>query len=145
MRAIVQKVTRASVTVDDAVSGSIGQGLLIFVGVHMEDTEEAAMRLASKIVHLRIFPDANGKMNCSVIDAGGACLIVSQFTLYADTSRGRRPSFELAAKPDKARPLYEHFVSGIRLSGIPVAEGIFQAHMIVASENDGPITLVCES
>ena len=145
MRAIVQRVSRASVTVDNITTGEIGPGLLILVGVRVEDTEQDASRLSSKIVNLRIFPDAQGKMNLSVLDSGGACLIVSQFTVYADTSRGRRPSFEKAARPEQARPLYEAFVQAVRLSGVRVAEGIFQAHMIISLANDGPITLVCES
>jgi D-tyrosyl-tRNA(Tyr) deacylase len=145
MRAVVQRVQRASVSIDGQVTAAIGSGLLVLLGVAEGDTDTDAQRLASKITQLRVFADSAGKMNLSVLDIAGECLVVSQFTLLADTSRGRRPSFERAAKPEPARRLYESFSAAIRLSGVRVATGVFQAHMVVSLENDGPVTLVCES
>lgn len=145
MKAVIQRVRRASVTVDGMVSGAIGSGLLVLLGVGKGDTESAADYLAAKIAGLRIFPDAEGKMNLSLVDTGGAMLVVSQFTLYGDCRKGRRPSFDAAAPPDEARRLYEYFVSRIRAANIPVETGVFQAHMDVELLNDGPVTLIVES
>lgn len=145
MKAVIQRVRRASVTVDGVVSGAIGGGLLVLLGVGKGDTESAADYLAAKIAGLRIFPDAEGKMNLSLVDAGGAMLVVSQFTLYGDCRKGRRPGFDGAAPPDEARRLYEYFVSRIRAANIPVETGVFQAHMDVELLNDGPVTLIVES
>ena len=145
MKAVIQRVRRASVTVDGAVSGAIGSGLLVLLGVGKGDTEAAADYLATKIAGLRIFPDAEGKMNLSLVDAGGAMLVVSQFTLYGDCRKGRRPSFDAAAPPDEARRLYEYFVSRVRAANIQVETGVFQAHMDVELLNDGPVTLIVES
>lgn len=145
MKAVIQRVRRASVTVDGVVSGAIGGGLLVLLGVGKGDTESAADYLAAKIAGLRIFPDAEGKMNLSLVDTGGAMLVVSQFTLYGDCRKGRRPSFDAAAPPDEARRLYEYFVSRIRAANIPVETGVFQAHMDVELLNDGPVTLIVES
>ncbi|MFN7933914.1 MAG: D-aminoacyl-tRNA deacylase [Bryobacteraceae bacterium] len=145
MKAVIQRVRRASVTVDGAVSGAIGSGLLVLLGVGKGDTEAAADYLATKIAGLRIFPDAEGKMNLSLVDAAGAMLVVSQFTLYGDCRKGRRPSFDAAAPPDEARRLYEYFVSRVRAANIQVETGVFQAHMDVELLNDGPVTLIVES
>lgn len=145
MRALLQRVSRASVEVDGKIVGEIGAGLLIFLGVATGDVEAQAQQLADKVANLRIFPDLEGKMNLSVRDTGGACLIVSQFTLYGDTRRGRRPSFDNAARPEIARTIYELFVESIRRSGVRVETGVFQAHMMVSLANDGPVTLLCES
>ncbi len=145
MKAVIQRVRRASVTVDGAVSGAIGGGLLVLLGVGRGDTEAAADYLAGKIAGLRIFPDAEGKMNLSLLDTGGAMLVVSQFTLYGDCRKGRRPSFDAAAPPEEARRLYEYFVSKVRAANIPVETGVFQAHMDVELLNDGPVTLIIES
>jgi D-tyrosyl-tRNA(Tyr) deacylase len=145
MRAVVQRVRQASVTVDGAVRGAIGPGLLILVGIAEGDTEAQAAALAEKLVHLRVFADDAGKMNRSLIDIGGECLIVSQFTLLGDVSRGRRPSFDRAAKPDDARRLYQAFVDAVALTGLRVATGEFQAHMQVSLINDGPVTLICDT
>ncbi len=130
---------------DGKIVGEIGAGLLIFLGVATGDVEAQAQQLADKVANLRIFPDLEGKMNLSVRDTGGACLIVSQFTLYGDTRRGRRPSFDNAARPEIARTIYELFVESIRRSGVRVETGVFQAHMMVSLANDGPVTLLCES
>ncbi|MBV8072219.1 MAG: D-tyrosyl-tRNA(Tyr) deacylase [Acidobacteriaceae bacterium] len=142
MRALVQRVKSASVTVDGNITGEIGRGLLVFLGVRRDDTSEHAQRLAGKVIRLRIFPDEAGKMNRNVLEAGGGMLIVSQFTLYGDTSRGNRPSYVDAADPELAQNLYEQFVQICR-SNLPVATGIFQAHMEVALINDGPVTVMC--
>jgi D-tyrosyl-tRNA(Tyr) deacylase len=145
MRAVVQRVTYARVEVDASITGEIGAGLLVLVGVTHGDTEADAEFLAAKILHLRIFSDEAGKMNRSLIDTGGALLAVSQFTLYGDCRKGRRPSFDAAAPPEQARALYEHFVSAARSSGIRVETGVFQATMAVTLTNDGPVTLIVES
>ena len=145
MKAVIQRVRRASVTVDGTVTGAIGNGLLVLLGVAKGDTESAADYLAGKIAGLRIFPDAEGKMNLSLLDTGGAMLVVSQFTLYGDCRKGRRPSFDAAAPPEEARRLYEYFVSRVRAANIPVETGVFQAHMDVELLNDGPVTLIVES
>jgi D-tyrosyl-tRNA(Tyr) deacylase len=145
MRVVLQRVTRAKVEVDGAVTGEIGAGLLALLGVAKADTAADAEFLAGKIAGLRIFPDDAGKMNRSLLQAGGAMLAVSQFTLYGDCRKGRRPSFDLAAPAEQARVLYEHFVAALRRSGVRVETGIFQAHMAVSLVNDGPVTLIVES
>jgi D-aminoacyl-tRNA deacylase len=145
MRAVLQRVTQAKVEVDGAVTGEIGAGLLILLGVSKTDTAADAEYLAEKIAGLRVFSDDAGKMNRSVLDAGGAVLAVSQFTLYGDCRKGRRPSFDLAAPAEQARALYEHFVAAVRRAGVRVETGIFQAHMAVSLINDGPVTLILES
>jgi D-tyrosyl-tRNA(Tyr) deacylase len=145
MRALIQRVTEASVTVDGKVAGEIARGLLVLLGVAKTDTPADAAFLAEKTVSLRIFEDADGKMNRSVIDVGGALLVVSQFTLYGDCRKGRRPSFDDAAPAEQARALYEQFVELARASGLRVETGVFQADMKVALVNDGPVTLLVES
>jgi D-tyrosyl-tRNA(Tyr) deacylase len=145
MRAILQRVTRASVEVGGAVVGEIGGGLLVLLGVAKPDTAADADFLAAKIVNLRIFADEAGKMNRSLLDCAGELLVVSQFTLYGDCSRGRRPGFEGAAPAEQARELYEHFVAAARRSGVKVETGVFQAHMAVSLVNDGPVTFLIES
>jgi D-tyrosyl-tRNA(Tyr) deacylase len=132
------------VTVDGEVTGSIGPGLVILVGVKEGDTPEAARRLADKVANLRIFADDEGRMNRSVLEAAGSCLVVSQFTLYGDTRRGRRPSFVEAARPEDAEPLVSVFSEALESLGLPVAGGRFRAHMEVALVNDGPVTIVME-
>ena len=144
MRAVVQRVTRARVEVDGAVVGEIGPGLLVLLGVAKSDTLADAEFLATKIAGLRVFADDAGKMNRSVVEAGGALLVVSQFTLYGDTRKGRRPSFDMAAPPEQARALYEHFAGSARRLGLPVETGKFQAMMAVSLTNDGPVTLIVE-
>jgi D-tyrosyl-tRNA(Tyr) deacylase len=144
MRALLQRVTEARVTVDKTVSGEIGAGLLVLLGVSKLDTQADAESVAQKVLNLRIFEDENGKMNRSLLDSGGAMLVVSQFTLYGDCRKGRRPSFDDAAPAEQARALYEHFVAVARRS-VPVETGIFQAHMAVALVNDGPVTLIVET
>ena len=144
MRAVIQRVQRASVTVDGEVVAKIGKGLLILLGIAPEDTLAAAESLADKVVHLRIFEDAADKMNLSLLDVAGEAIVVSQFTLYADTSRGRRPSFIGAAKPDLAEPLVESFAKLLVDRGVPTQAGVFGAHMDVALVNDGPVTIVME-
>jgi D-tyrosyl-tRNA(Tyr) deacylase len=145
MRAVAQRVSRASVEVDGAIVGEIGQGLLVLLGVAKTDIAADADFLAAKIVNLRIFSDDAGKMNRSVLESGGDLLVVSQFTLYGDCRKGRRPSFDDAAPAEQARELYERFVSAARQNGARVATGIFQAHMAVSLVNDGPVTLLVES
>ena len=145
MRAVVQRVTEARVEVDGAVIGKIGPGLLVLLGVGKSDTPADAEFLAAKVAGLRVFADEAGKMNRSVVEAGGALLVVSQFTLYGDTRKGRRPSFDLAAPPEQARALYEHFAGSARRLGLPVETGKFQAMMSVSLTNDGPVTLIVES
>ena len=145
MRAVVQRVRRASVTIDGAVSGEIGVGLVVLLGVAHADTEEQGRWLAEKIVGLRIFGDAEGKMNRDVTEAGGSVLVVSQFTLYGDCRKGRRPSFIDAAPPPIAMPLYEAFINAIRALGVPVATGRFGADMQVELVNNGPVTLIIDS
>lgn len=145
MRALVQRVSEASVTVDGLVTGQIGTGLLIFVGVRYDDTPPRAEQLAQKVISLRVFPDAEGKMNRSLFDVSGELLVVSQFTLYGDTRKGNRPSYSEAAGRDLAEQLYEHFVRHCRDSGLPVSTGVFQAHMEVRLVNNGPVTLMCYS
>ena len=145
MRALVQRVKEASVEVDATVVGSIGTGLLILLGVSSEDDESDVEYLVPKIANLRIFSDGSNRVNLSVADAGGDVLVVSQFTLYADTRRGRRPDFTRAAPPDLAERLYEHTVSLLRETGLTVATGRFQAYMQVRSQNDGPVTIMLDS
>jgi D-tyrosyl-tRNA(Tyr) deacylase len=145
MRAVVQRVSRAKVTVDDNIAGEIGHGLLVLLGVGGEDQETDADYLADKIVGLRIFEDEHGKMNRSVSEVGGAVLVVSQFTLYGDVRKGRRPSFADAARPEKARTLYEYFVARVRAAGLPCETGRFQEMMDVELVNEGPITILVDS
>ncbi len=145
MKALIQRVTSASVTVNDAVVGEIGPGFLILLGVAEGDNEEKARYLADKILNLRIFPNAEGKFDKSLIDLKGEALLVSQFTLLADTSKGRRPNFQKAAKPEEARRLYEYMRSLIEGAGIRCATGQFQAHMDVRLCNDGPVTVMVET
>ena len=145
MRAVVQRVSEASVRVDGRVVGRIGPGLLVLLGVGRGDGEADVGLLAEKVVHLRIFPDDAGQMNRSVLDAGGELLVVSQFTLYGDVRKGRRPAFDGAAAPDAARGLYEAVVRELRSSGLPVATGEFQAMMQVELVNDGPVTVLVDS
>jgi D-tyrosyl-tRNA(Tyr) deacylase len=145
MRAVVQRVSRARVTIDGEVAGEIGAGLLVLLGVTYSDTEEQANWLAEKIVGLRIFADNEGKMNRDVAEARSSVLVVSQFTLYGDCKKGRRPSFVAAAAPPIAIPLYETFINGIKLLGVPVATGRFGADMQVELVNDGPVTLIVDS
>ncbi|QUO36804.1 D-tyrosyl-tRNA(Tyr) deacylase [Dysosmobacter sp. Marseille-Q4140] len=144
MRAVVTRVSRASVTIGGEVSGRIGRGFLVLLGVGPQDSEETARKLAEKICNLRVFEDENGKMNLSLEQAGGALLVVSQFTLYADTS-SRRPGFSGAAKPDLAVPLYEHFMTCCRQRGFEVQHGEFGADMQVDSCNDGPVTILFDT
>lgn len=146
MRAVVQRVSEASVTIDGLVTGQIGRGVLVLVGVEVGDSPGDADWLASKIVASRIFPDDEGKMNRSLVDAAGEALVVSQFTLHAGTKKGNRPSFVRAAPPEEAVPLYERFVAEIeRGLGRPVARGVFAADMQVALVNDGPVTIIIDS
>jgi D-tyrosyl-tRNA(Tyr) deacylase len=145
MRAVVQRVSRAAVTVDGEITGAIGRGLLVLLGVGPADTDAGARWLVDKVVGLRIFPDAEGKMNRDVAEAGGGVLVVSQFTLYGDCRKGRRPSFVGAAPPELAEPLYEAFVAAVRARGLPAATGRFGAMMQVELVNDGPVTLLVDS
>jgi D-tyrosyl-tRNA(Tyr) deacylase len=145
VRAVLQRVKRAKVTVDDGVTGEIGPGTLVLLGVSTDDTEKDAIWLAEKIVNLRVFDDADGKMNLSLVDTGGALLVVSQFTLYGDASRGRRPSYIAAARPEKANELYEFLVEECRKLVAKVETGKFQAMMDVELVNDGPVTLLLET
>lgn len=145
MRAVVQRVSSASVMVEGEVVGEIGPGLLVLLGVSTSDVEADADYLAAKIAGLRIFEDENGKMNRSVADVGGAMLAVSQFTLYGDVRRGKRPSFDDAARPERARQLYEYFVAQIRRLGLRCETGQFQAMMSVSLVNEGPVTVLLDS
>jgi len=145
MRAVVQRVTRASVTVDGQVVGQIGRGLVVLLGVEQDDTDADAQQLADKAVQLRIFDDADGKMNLALTEIGGAILVVSQFTLLGDCRKGRRPSFIQAASPDLAERLYETFVAAIGVQRVPVATGKFRAMMQVELVNDGPVTILLDS
>jgi D-aminoacyl-tRNA deacylase len=145
MRAVVQRVSCASVTVDGRIVGRIGSGLLAFVGVAHDDGPADVQYIAAKIRELRIFPDEQGRMNRSVVEAGGAVLVVAQFTLQADCRKGRRPSFDPAAPPPLARALYEEVIRSLRETGLTVEAGEFQAHMNVELVNDGPVTLLLDS
>ncbi len=145
MKAVVQRARNAQVEVDKKVVGKIGQGMLVFVGVGKEDTRQDAGYLAKKIVELRMFEDAQGKMNLSLAEIRGAVLVVSQFTLYGDCAKGRRPSFDAAADPAKGEELYDHFIAQLRQYGCPVETGQFRAMMDVSLVNDGPVTFVLES
>ena len=145
MRIVLQRVTRARITVEGRVTGDIGAGVVALVGVGREDTAATAVATAEKIVNLRIFNDGEGKMNRSLLDTGGAVLAVSQFTLYGDARGGRRPSFILAAPPETGKALYEEFVAAVRALGTRVETGVFQAHMSVELVNDGPVTILIDS
>ncbi len=145
MRAVVQRVKRASVSVNGRVVDSIGPGLVVLVGVGKGDGREASRQLADKVVNLRIFEDDAGKMNRSLLETGGEILAVSQFTLYGDCRRGRRPSFAQAAPPGEAAALYEAFLSDLRSYGLRVASGQFQARMLVEIHNDGPVTILLDT
>jgi len=145
MRAVVQRVSRASVTVDGEITGAIDGGLLVLLGVAPDDGDEQIAWLANKLVGLRIFPDDDGKMNLSLADVGGGMLVVSQFTLYGDCRKGRRPSFVKAAHPSHAEPTYEAFCEQVATLGVPVERGIFGADMKVELLNDGPVTLLLDT
>lgn len=145
MKAVIQRVKSASVTIDDQTVGSIQQGFMILLGIHEEDTKEDVDYLIRKITMMRIFEDEAGKMNLSIDAVAGSILSVSQFTLYADTKKGNRPSFVKAARPDQAIPLYEAFNEGLRQSGLQVETGKFGADMQVALVNDGPVTIIIDT
>ena len=145
MRAVIQRVGRAKVTVNEAVISEIGPGLLVLLGVETGDTRAEADYLAEKTIGLRIFEDAGGKMNLSIVDTAGALLVVSQFTLYGDVRRGKRPSFDAAAPPQQARELYEYFVEKIRSAGLRCETGRFQEMMQVELVNEGPVTILLDS
>ena len=144
MRALLQRVSRASVTVDGRIVGQIDRGFVVLLGVTHADTRAEAEWVAAKIAGLRVFDDDAGKMNLSLADVGGALLVVSQFTLYGDARKGRRPSFSDAAAPERAEPLVDYFVEQLRRAGFTVATGVFGAHMDVEIHNDGPVTLLVE-
>jgi D-tyrosyl-tRNA(Tyr) deacylase len=145
MRAVVQRVSRASVKVNGEFTGNIGQGLLVLLGIAQDDTDADANYLAEKVAGLRIFEDAEGKMNRSVVDVGGAVLAVSQFTLFGDVRKGKRPSFDAAARSDRARELYEHFVTRVTELGVRCETGRFQEMMEVELVNQGPVTILLDS
>jgi D-tyrosyl-tRNA(Tyr) deacylase len=145
LRAVVQRVAEARVRVDDDVVGEIGPGLCVLLGVAREDDEAAAERLAGRVARLRIFENDAGKFDRSVLDAGGAALVVSQFTLIANTAKGNRPSFSEAAPPELAKPLYERFCSALRELGVTVETGVFSARMRVELANDGPVTILLDA
>lgn len=145
MRAVIQRVKRASIRVDGETVGETGKGLLVLLGVGKDDTEDDARYLADKVSSLRIFEDSQGKMNLSVRDVEGSVLVVSQFTLFADCRKGRRPSFTGAGEPQRARELYERVIDFLKQSGVPTAGGIFQAMMEVELVNDGPVTILLDS
>ena len=144
MKAVLQRVTSGSVTVDSEVVAQVGLGYVILLGIGPDDTPAIARELAEKTAYLRVFEDEAGKMNLSLLDVGGAAIVVSQFTLYADTSRGRRPSFINAAKPELAEPLVEVFTARLREMGVATQQGVFGAHMVVDIRNDGPVTILLE-
>lgn len=145
MRALIQRVSAARVEVEGRITGSIGAGLLVLLGVRSEDTEADAEALVEKLMGLRVFEDEAGKMNLSLRETGGALLVVSQFTLYGDTRKGRRPSFDMAAAPDVANRLYTHFVEKARAQGVETQTGEFRATMSVTLTNEGPVTLLVET
>ena len=144
MRVLLQRVSKGSVTVDGEVVGAIGRGFVVLVGVTHDDGEEEAAWLANKVAGLRIFEDEERKMNLSLEDVGGSVLVVPQFTLYGDASKGRRPSWSAAAPPEEAEPLVDHFAEQLRREGLTVATGVFGAYMDVEIHNDGPVTLMIE-
>ena len=144
MRVVLQRVSRASVTIDGRTAGAVERGFCLLVGLTHGDTEATVDWMAEKIAGLRLFSDAEGKMNLALDDVGGGVLVVSQFTLYGDTARGRRPSFVDAARPEHAVPLYERFIAALQGRGLTVATGEFGAHMLVEIHNDGPVTLILE-
>ncbi len=144
MRALIQRVSEASVTIDGRIAGEIGRGLVILLGITHGDTADDGKYLADKCVNLRIFEDENEKMNLSLLDVGGEALVISQFTLYGDSRKGRRPSFTDAARPEQAVPLYEDFIKNIKNAGVKVATGEFGAKMDVEIHNQGPVTLLVE-
>jgi len=145
MRAVIQRVSSAEVRVNDIATGSIQAGLLVLLGVHSTDDSKDISWLVDKIIHLRIFDDSTGKMNLSLRDTGGSMLVVSQFTLYGDCQKGRRPSWSQAAPPEPAKELYERFIAAVRQEGIAVQTGQFQAMMQVTLTNDGPVTIILDS
>jgi len=145
MRVVIQRVKQARVEVGGQVTGAIGPGLLVLLGIAKTDSERDVEYLAEKVLGIRIFPDSDGKMNRNIEEAGGSLLVVSQFTLYGDCRKGRRPSFDLAAHPQEAARLYEYFVNTARKSAVRVETGIFQASMQVHLVNDGPVTIICDS
>ena len=145
MRAVVQRVKKSKVTVDDKITGEIKQGLMVLLGVSQDDTYSDVDYLVEKIINLRIFEDCAAKMNESLLDIGGEILVVSQFTLYGDCRKGRRPSFDKAARPEKAKELYDNFVDRCKEFGVVTKTGIFQADMLVDISNDGPVTLLLDS
>lgn len=146
MRAIIQRVKRGAVSVDGEITGSVDTGLVVLIGATHRDTKAEAQKLARKTAHLRIFEDEAGKMNLSALDVGAGILVVSQFTLYADCRRGRRPSFTEAAPPEVAEPLIEHFVGALREAGVARVEtGVFRAYMLVEIHNDGPVTIILDT
>jgi D-tyrosyl-tRNA(Tyr) deacylase len=145
MRAVIQRVSKASVTVASEITGEIGPGLLVLLGIHKDDQEQEIKWMVEKIINLRIFEDENGKMNRSLIDTNGAMLVVSQFTLYGDCRKGRRPGYSSAAPPETANTLYQQFIEAVAQKDISVASGRFQAHMDVELVNDGPVTLLLDS
>jgi D-tyrosyl-tRNA(Tyr) deacylase len=145
MRAVLQRVTQASVSIAGATVGKIDAGLLVLLGVGQQDTADDVAYMVTKTVNLRVFEDAAGLMNLSIRDTGGQVLVVSQFTLYGDCRKGRRPSFSCAAGPDQARRLYEKYIEGLQAAGLTVASGIFQAMMDIALVNNGPVTLLLDS
>lgn len=145
MRAVLQRVRSASVAVDDRTVANIRRGLLVLLGVGVNDTEADAVWLADKTANLRVFEDSEGKMNLSVLDIGGQALVVSQFTLYGDVRKGRRPSFIGAAPPEKADSLYQKYMSELEKRGVPVQTGQFRAKMLVSIENDGPVTILLDT
>ena len=145
MRAVVQRVSTARVRADEREIAAVGVGLCVLLGVAEADDAEIARRLAGRVARLRIFANEDGKFDRSVLDAGGAALVVSQFTLIADTRKGNRPSFSEAARPERAKPLYEAFCAALRSEGVEVATGRFGAHMVVEIENDGPVTIILDA
>jgi D-tyrosyl-tRNA(Tyr) deacylase len=145
MRAVVQRVSRAQVRVEGEVKGAVGRGLVVLLGVGRNDSADAAAYLADKVANLRIFEDGQGRMNRSLLETGGEALVVSQFTLYGDVRKGRRPAFDQAAPPEQAVPLYEQFVRELIARGIRVSTGVFQAHMELELVNDGPVTILLDS
>ncbi len=145
MRFLIQRVKRAAVSVEGKLAGEIGAGLVVLIGISSSDATAEADYLTQKLIHLRVFADDEGRMNRSALDIGACLLLVSQFTLYGDCRKGRRPSFDAAAPPDRARELYEYIIRKVRESGLVTETGVFQAHMELELVNDGPVTLLLES